>query len=275
MQSHRRGIYRIARRAVVDNRGLHPQAQVVGDVKHRQLCVHVGIDDRQRIHPQHHEETQVAPASVFVLSLPEDVLIPLFVGLCGDLHAQVQELVVTLRAGVIVHQVNIGLGVVLVHRVVPAHGIHTADESAIHERQFPVFAVIYLSPSGDDECEPQGPFRVRPPRRPVLFRLPFLAESRIDDDGEAVGLGEIQAVVVITVLSLGLLAPCCQQQEAERNQYMYSLTSHFLPLASFSVLDLVDDVHDMLQLVLVGKRDADLALALRRAGHLHLHLEEV
>ena len=65
-----------------------------------------------------------------------------------------QELVVALRAGVVVHQVNIGLRVVLVHRVVPVHRIHAADESTIHERQFPILAVVDLSPSGDDEREP-------------------------------------------------------------------------------------------------------------------------
>ena len=182
-----------------------------------------------------------------------------------------QELVVTLRVGIVVHQVYIGLGIVLVHHIVPVHRVHTADESAIHERQFPILAVVDLSPSGDDEREPQGPLGIRTPRRPVLLHL-LLAEGCVHDDGDTVELGDIQAVVIKTVLCLDLLNSC-NQQEAEYD--MYSLTSHLLPLTSQSVLDFINDVHNVLQLVLVGERDADLTLALGRAGHLYLHLEEV
>ena len=104
-----------------------------------------------------------------------------------------------------------------------------------------------------------------------MFHL-LLAEGCVHDDGDTVELGDIQAVVIKTVLCLDLLAPC-NQQEAEYD--MYSLTSHLLPLTSQSVLDFINDVHNVLQLVLIGERDADLSLALGRAGHLYLHLEEV
>ena len=80
-------------KAVADDRRLHLQAEVLGDVEHRQLGINVGIDDREGVDAHHDEEAHVAPAAVLVLTVLEDRLVTLLVG-WRNLLAQVQELVV-------------------------------------------------------------------------------------------------------------------------------------------------------------------------------------
>jgi hypothetical protein len=62
-----------------------------------------------------------------------------------------QELVVAGRSGVVVCDIEISLRVVFIHVVVPVHGIQATDESAIDEWQFPVFPVVNLSTSRNNE----------------------------------------------------------------------------------------------------------------------------
>ncbi len=58
---------------------------------------------------------------------------------------EVQKLIVALGVWVIVHNIHVGLRIVVIHLVVPGDGVCTAYETAIDERQFPIFAIVYLS----------------------------------------------------------------------------------------------------------------------------------
>ena len=126
------------------------------------------------IYADHHEETQIAPAPVLIFTFPEDLLIALLVSSRRDGGSEVKELVVTLGVRIAIHQVHIGLRIVLVHRVVPVHCIDTAHESAIDEWQFPVFAIVDLSSAGDHQCEPEGTLRIGTPGAPVFWCLELL-----------------------------------------------------------------------------------------------------
>ena len=165
---------------VVDDRRFHLQAQVLGDIEHREFRIDIGINHRECIDTDQTEETQIAPTAVFVLAFLEDVLVTLALGICRDLHAEMQELVVTLRVWVVIRQVQIGLGIVYIHGVVPTHGINATHESAIDQRQFPVLAVVDLSTARDDQCQPQGTLGVRRPGGPVFGE--FQLFCRVVDD---------------------------------------------------------------------------------------------
>ena len=270
---------------VVNDSGLDLQAQIPGNVEYRELRIHIGIDHREGIDADHHEETQVAPAAVLVAALLEDVLIVLGI-LRGDLRAEVQELVIALRTRVIVHEVQIGLGVVHIHAVVPTHRIDTAHEPSIDQWQLPVFAIVNLSAAGDDQCQPQGPFGVGRKLGAELVwlvvrhRLIHHLHQTVGSLCEcAVGLqyectvGTQREQAVSNRLRLGdALADTRQKQEEAcegspyRCEYLVSqrLTFH-----------LVDDVHDPFQFVFIGKGNTDLSLALGGARHLYLYFEEL
>ncbi len=76
--------------------------------------------------------------------------------LASILGSQVQELVVALRVGVVVHNVQVCLRVVVIHLVVPAHGIGTSHEAAVDDRKLPVFSVVNLSCTRQYEGKPHG-----------------------------------------------------------------------------------------------------------------------
>ena len=82
-----------------------------------------------------------------------------------------QKLVVALRGGVIVHDVEIRLRVVFVHHVVPVHRIYAPHHASVEYRQFPIFTVVYLSRSGNYHSQPHRPLGIRPPCVPVFLFL--------------------------------------------------------------------------------------------------------
>ena len=67
-----------------------------------------------------------------------------------------QHFLVAFCVGVCVHDVEICLGVVCEHLGVPGECIDAAEESAIDDGEFPVFAVVDLSGSWQYEGEPCG-----------------------------------------------------------------------------------------------------------------------
>ena len=80
-----------------------------------------------------------------------------------------QKLVIALRIGVVVHKVHICLRVVAVHLVVPAHSVCASYETTVYNRQFPVFAVVYLSGTGQYDSQPHGTLGIRSPCTPVAL----------------------------------------------------------------------------------------------------------
>ena len=64
--------------------------------------------------------------SLFIFSLAEYFLIAFYVRFV-DLGAQVQKLIVALGVGVIVHNIHVGLRIVVIHLVVPGDGVCTGD----------------------------------------------------------------------------------------------------------------------------------------------------
>src|SRR5574344_2037768 len=80
-----------------------------------------------------------------------------------------EKTVVTLCTWVVVHDIQISLGIILVHLIVPVHCIQTSYYSSVNDRQFPVFSVIYLSCSRQYDGEPYRTLRVWCPCRPVAL----------------------------------------------------------------------------------------------------------
>ena len=149
---------------------MHTQTEVVGDVELRQGSVDVGIDDGKRVDTDEYEEAHVPPTAVSVFPVLEERLI-LFDVAGVYLRPQMQELIVALSVGVVVHDVHVGLGIVVKHLVVPAHGIGTTDHSAIDDGEFPIFPIVNLAGAGEHQCEPQRPFGRGTPCSPVSFCL--------------------------------------------------------------------------------------------------------
>ena len=110
-------------------------------------------------------------AAIAILSLAKELLIAREVVL-GDLHAQMKERIVAVSRRVIVHNVEISLTVVVIHLIIPPHGIGATHKTSIENGKFPVLAVIDLSCSRQDQSQPQGPFGIRTPRFPVAFGTP-------------------------------------------------------------------------------------------------------
>ena len=103
---------------VWNDRWSHLQAEVFGNVKFRQLCIDIGIDDRQRIDTNHHKDAHITPTAVLVFTTLEYLLESFFVAGI-NLYTQVQKLVVAVSSRVGIHQVQVGLRIVLIHHVVP------------------------------------------------------------------------------------------------------------------------------------------------------------
>ena len=82
-----------------------------------------------------------------------------------------QKLVIALRVRVIVHDVKVGLRIVVIHLVVPGDGICASYETTVNDRQFPIFTIVYLACSRQDERHPHCSFGIRMPGAPVAFFL--------------------------------------------------------------------------------------------------------
>ena len=93
---------------IIYNSRLHSQTQVFGYIKLRQRRIHIRIDHLQCIDCHDTEEAQVSPSAETVLPVLEDSLVTFYVRVV-DFGSEVQELVVALRVGVVVHEVEIGL----------------------------------------------------------------------------------------------------------------------------------------------------------------------
>ena len=124
---------RVGRASVVEHSWFHSEAEVVGDVEFREGCVHVGIDDGEGVDAYHHEGSHISPSAEFVFTLTEDFLVAFYVGGI-DCGSQMQKLVVALRVRVIIHNVEVGLRVVVIHLVVPGDGVSAAYETTIYNR---------------------------------------------------------------------------------------------------------------------------------------------
>ena len=207
---------------------------------------------------------------------------------------EVLELVVAVRLGVVVHEIHVGLRVVVVHHVVPPHGVETAHESSVEDGQLPVFAVVDLSGSGQNDGQPHGPLRVGAPRAPVALALVEgihqCADGLFDIHLKRVGHGSVHVEVheervaqgfvhVERVhqlhLHLGLSAKWDTRHrqgdgQTEGSQYVAD-TVHSSRL--LFVLQSVEHTEYLLQLVFIGEGDADFAFSLGRAGHFHLRAE--
>ena len=86
-----------------------------------------------------------------------------------------QEIVVALCRRVVVHDVNVCLGIVMIHLVVPRHSVDAAHEASVENRQLPVLAVVDLAGTRQYECQPQCPLGAGPPQGPVASFLPYHA----------------------------------------------------------------------------------------------------
>ena len=118
---------------------------------------------------------------------------------------------------VVIHQVEIRLRIILIHRVVPIHRIDATHESAIDDRQFPVFTVVDLSAAGEDQCEPESTLRVRSPGTPVFGCLKLLAfYDTVHVQAHWGGLQLLQTVGLLQAIGLllcGETLQTCQQEE--------------------------------------------------------------
>ena len=137
---------------VVDGSGAHLYAEVFSDVKVGELCVNIGIDYGDEIYSDETEYAQVSLAAIVVFAILEYafeiVLIPF------DIVTWRQKVLITCCVGVIIHDVEVGLRVVAIHLIVPIEGIRTAEEASIDDGKLPIFVVVYLSASREDQCTP-------------------------------------------------------------------------------------------------------------------------
>ena len=139
---------------IVDGGRAHLYAEVVGDVKVGELGIDIGIYHGDEVYADEAEDAEVALATVAVLAVLEDTLEVVLVGLY--VVAWRKEIFVAGGAGVVVHDVEIGLRVVAVHLVVPVEGIGAAEEASVYDGELPVLVVVDLSASREDESAPSG-----------------------------------------------------------------------------------------------------------------------
>jgi hypothetical protein len=211
------------------------------------------------------------------------------------LRTQMQKLVVALRRGVIVHDVEVSLAIIAIHHVVPAQCIGTAHEATVEDRQLPVFAVIDLSGTRHNERQPHRPPGVRLPCSPValvLLQLRAVRQSLLVHTHKTVlshkllGMDGVAGLVVAGGLCLEALRTAEETKDGNcYNNIMcnihilnggrhYGTATALSPLCGF-LLQSVEDTHDMFELLLILKGDADLAFALARARQLDFCAEEI
>ena len=93
-----------------------------------------------------------------VLLVLEDFLEPVF--LARYVIAHREHLLITLGVGVAVHDVQIGLRIVLQHHIVPGERICAPQITSIDDGELPVFTVIDLSSAREHERYPHGSDRI-------------------------------------------------------------------------------------------------------------------
>ena len=138
----------------LDECGLKLQAEVLGDVEGGEFGIYVSVDDGQEIDACEGEDAEVAEPAEGVFPAFEDSLESSF--LPDDAVAWWQHLLVAFGVRVAVHDVEVCLCVVRVHLSVPRQRVEASEESSVDDGQLPVFAVVELSCSRDDQCEPCG-----------------------------------------------------------------------------------------------------------------------
>ena len=135
-------------------RGNHIGRELNGEfsayVESTQFGVHVGIHHAQEIHTGYAEDAQVSIASIEVFLALEDSLEMLLSA--TDIISQWKHLQVAICGGVFVGNILICLGIILQHLRIPIDGIDASHHSSVYDRQFPEFAVIYLSATGKYQC---------------------------------------------------------------------------------------------------------------------------
>ena len=138
----------------VDAGGAELHAEVVGDVEVGELGIDVGINNGDEVYTDEAEDAEVALAAVVVLAVLEHALQIVLVGL--HIVSGGKEIFVAGGAGVVVHDVEVGLRVVAIHLVVPVEGVGTTEETAVDDGELPVFVVVDLSATGEHKGAPRG-----------------------------------------------------------------------------------------------------------------------
>lgn len=116
---------------LVDDAGSYLYGEVFGDVEVGELGIDIGIDDGDEVYADEAEDAEVALAAVVVLTVLEDALQVVAVGLY--VVAGWEEVLVAGGAGVVVHEVEVALRVVAVHLVVPVEGVGAAEEASVDD----------------------------------------------------------------------------------------------------------------------------------------------
>ena len=138
---------------LLDNGWLELHTQVGRNIEHRELSIYIGVDYAQDVNAHESKGTHVAITAIAVFAVFEDGFEAFFLPrdiVVGGKHIQIR-----LCVWVVVHNVQIGLRIVAVHLLVPHEGVSTTQETTVEDRQFPVFAVVYLSCAGQYYGEPE------------------------------------------------------------------------------------------------------------------------
>ena len=165
------------------------EAQVWTDVEGRQFCIHIRVDDRYQIDACKGKDAQVAILAEVVFLVLEYLFELRF--LAFDAVAHWQHILVTLRIRVVVHDVDVGLGVVPEHLVVPSECVGTSEESSVDDGQFPILAVIDLPCTRQHQSQPHGTYGVGCEVPFVALLLDALLEQAVDD-----GCVQRQSVII-------------------------------------------------------------------------------